>query len=67
MGFPGGTVLKNVPAKARDTGDTVSIPESGKSGGGGNGNPLHYSCLKNPMDSGTHLGSAVHGVSQSQT
>ena len=45
MGFPGGSVIKNVPA---NTGDTGSIPRSGRSPGGGNGNPLQYSGLENP-------------------
>ena len=43
-------VVKNLPAKARDTGDLGSIPGSGRSPGGGNGNPLQYSCLENPTD-----------------
>ena len=47
--FPGGSVVKNPPAKAGDTG---SILESGRSPGEGNGNPLQYSCLENPMDRG---------------
>ena len=47
MGFPGGTVVKNPPANAGDTGDTGSIPGSGRLPGGGNSNPLQYSCLKN--------------------
>ena len=47
-GFPGGSVVKNPLAKARDVG---LIPGSGKSPGGGNGTPLHYSCLENSMDS----------------
>ena len=41
MGFPGGSVVKNLPANARDSG---SIPEWGKSLEEGNGNPLQYSC-----------------------
>ena len=49
MGFPGGSVVKNPPADARDT---DSIPGSGRSPGEGNGNPLQYSCLENPMDRG---------------
>ena len=44
MGFPGGSVVKNLPANARDMG---SVPGSGKSPGEGNGNPLQYSCLGN--------------------
>ena len=42
-------MVKNPPANA---GDTVSVPGSGRSPGEGNGNPLQYSCLKNPMDNG---------------
>ena len=45
MGFPGGPVVKNLPA---NTGDSVSIPESQRSSGGGNSNPLQYSRLENP-------------------
>ena len=48
MGFPGGSVVKNLPA---NTGDAGPIPGSGRSSGGGNGNPLQYSCLENSMDS----------------
>ena len=44
-----GSVVKN-PANAGDARDTSSIPESGRSSGVGNGNPLQYSCLENPMD-----------------
>ena len=47
-GFPGGTVVKN----ARDEGDAGLIPSLGRSCGGGNGSPLQYSCLENPMDRG---------------
>ena len=46
-GFPGGSVVTNPPANARDTG---SIPGSGRSPGEGNGNPLRYSCLGNSMN-----------------
>ena len=52
-GFPGGSVKKNPPANAGDTGDARSIPDLGRSPGEGNGNPLQYSsCLGNPMDRG---------------
>ena len=51
-GFPGGTVLKNLPASAGDARDVDSIPGTGSSPGEGNGNPLQYSCLKNLMDRG---------------
>ena len=47
MGFPGGSVIKNLPTNAGDVG---SIPELGRSPGEGNGSPLQYSCLENPMD-----------------
>ena len=45
-------VIKNLPANAGEIRETGSIPGSGRSPGGGNGNPLQYSCLENPMDSG---------------
>ena len=45
-GFPGGTVVKSLPANAGDLGDTSSIPRSGRSPGVGNSNPLQYSCLE---------------------
>ena len=48
-GPPGGLAVKNPPANAEDTG---SIPRWGRSPGEGNGNPLQYSCLENPMDRG---------------
>ena len=50
----------NLPAKAGDTG---SIPRSGRSAGEGNGNPLQYSCLENPMDRGAWQ-ATVHGVTR---
>ena len=43
-------MVKNLPANAGDIGDVGSIPESERSPGGGNGNPLQYSCLENTMD-----------------
>ena len=43
-------MVKNPPANAGNTGDADSIPESGKSPGGGHGNSLQCSCLGNPMD-----------------
>ena len=49
MGFPGGSVIKNPPANA---GDTISIPGLGRSPREGNGNPVQYTCLGNPMDRG---------------
>ena len=44
--------VKNLPANAGDVRDVGSIPELGRSPGGGNGYPLQYSCLENPMDRG---------------
>ena len=61
--FPGGLVVRNLPA---NTGDTDSIPGSGRSPGEGNGNPLQYSCLENPMERGAWQ-ATVHGVAKSQT
>ena len=63
MGFPGDSVVKNPPANAGDAG---SIPGSGRSPGGGNGNPLQCSCLENSMDRGAWQ-ATVHGVTKSQT
>ena len=58
-------VVKNPLANARDTRDVPLIPGSGGSPGEGNGNPLQYSCLDNPMDSGAWQ-ATVHGVIKSQ-
>ena len=63
MGFPGGSVVKNLSANAGDTG---LIPGSGRSPGGGHGNPLQYSCLENPMDRGAKW-ATVHGVTENWT
>ena len=49
---PGALVVKNLSDNAGDIRDLGLIPGSGRSSGGGNGNPLQYSCLKNPMDRG---------------
>ena len=48
--FPAPTKVKNSRAKAEDARDSWSIPGWGRSPGGGNGNPLQYSCLEDPMD-----------------
>ena len=66
LGFPGGTVVKNPPANAGDTGDTGSIPGLGRSPEGGHGNPLQYSCLGNSMDRGAWW-AAVHGIAENWT
>ena len=65
MGFPGGSVVKNLPANAGDAADAGLIPVLGRSPGGGNDNPLQYSCLENPMARGAWR-AAVH-ASLSQT
>ena len=56
-------VLRNPPANAGDLRDTDSIPGSGRSPGEGNGNPLQYSCLENPMDRGAWQ-ATVHGATK---
>ena len=58
LGFPGGSDGKE---SASNAGKLGSIPGPGRSPGEGNGNPLQYSCLENPMEKG------VHGVAKSQT
>ena len=55
--------VKNPPANAGDIRDTGSIPGTGRSPGGGHGNPLYYSCLENPMDRGAWW-AAVHRVTK---
>ena len=59
-GFAGGSVVKNLPANA---GDASLIPGLGRTPGEGNGNPLLYFCLGNPMDRGVWQG-VVHGVAK---
>ena len=59
-------VVKNPPAKAGDSGHMGSIPGSGRSSGGGHGNPLQYSCLENPVDRGVWW-ATVHRVAKSWT
>ena len=59
--FPGGSDGKASVYNAEDSG---SIPGSGRSAGGGNGNPLQYSCLENPMDRGAWWATG-HGVAES--
>ena len=56
-------VVKNLPANEGDMRDRSSIPESGRSSGGGHGNPLQYSCLENPMDRGAWR-ATVHAVAK---
>ena len=59
-------MIKNPPANAGDAGYVGLIPGLGRSPGEGNGNPLQYSCLENPMDRGAWW-AIVHGVAKSQT
>ena len=65
-GLTGDPVVKNPPANAGDTRDAGLIPESGRSLGVGNGNPLLYSCLENSMDRGAWW-VTVYGVVKSWT
>ena len=65
-GFPGGSEVKNSLTNAGDPGGSGSIPGSGRSPGERNNNPLHYSCLGNPMDRGACWGTD-HGFAKSQT
>ena len=57
---------KESSRNAGNTGDMGSILGSAKSPGGGNGNPLQYSCLENPIDTGAQC-AIVHGVAESDT
>ena len=59
-------MIKNLVTNGGDPGDAGSIPGSGRSPGGGNGNPLQYSCLKNSMDREAWW-ATVHGVTKNQT
>ena len=63
LDFSGDIVVKNLPAKAEDAG---LIPASGRFHGEGSGNPLHRSCLGNPMDRGVRC-ATVHSVTKRQT
>ena len=64
LGFPGGSVIKNLPAGAGDTGDVGSTPGLGRFLRGGNGNPLQYSHLEIFMDRGPWW-AIVHGAAGS--
>ena len=63
MGFPGGSVVKNL---STNSGDAASIPKSGSFPGIGSGNVLQYSCLENSIDRGAWW-ATVHGVSKNRT
>ena len=64
--LPGGSAIKNLPANEGDAGDVGSMPGSRRFPQEGNGNPLQYSCLGNPMGGGALWATAL-GVSKSQT
>ena len=66
LGFPGGASGKELTCQCRRLRDTGSIPGLGRSPGEGQGNPLQYSCLENPMDRGAWW-ATVHGAAKSQT
>ena len=57
-------VVRNLTANPRDTRDMGSIPGSGRSPGGGNGNLLQYSCLENSMERGASQAPQVHGIAK---
>ena len=57
-------MVKKLPANAVDVREVGSIPGSGRSPGGGHGNPLQYSCLENPMDRGAWRAN-VHSIGES--
>ena len=59
-------MLNRLPVSACNVGDLSLIPESGKSPGEGNGNPLQYACLENPMGGGAWW-ATIHGVAKSRT
>ena len=65
-GFPGGLIVKNQPANVGVTGNAGSIPGSGRSPEGGNGNPLQCFCLEDLMDRGTWW-PTVHSIAKSRT
>ena len=66
MDFSDGSAVKNLPAMQEVQVTRLSIPGSGRSPGGGDGYPLHYSCLENPMDRGAWR-ATVHRVTKSHT
>ena len=66
MGFPGSSVVKNLPANTGDMRDTGLVPDPGRSPGEGSGRPLQYSCQQNPMDRGAGQ-APVHGVAKNLT
>ena len=66
MGFPGGVVIKNLPASVEEAGDMDLAPALGRSPGNGNGYPLQYSCLGNTIRRGAWR-AIVHEVTKNPT
>jgi len=66
LGFPGGTVIKNMPTNAGKGRDMGSILGLGRSPGRGHGNPFQYSCLENSMDRGAWW-TIIHAIEKSWT
>ena len=64
MSFPSGSIGKESACNKGDTRDLGLIPGSGRFPGGGDGNPLQYSCLENPLDRGAWR-ATIHGVAES--
>ena len=64
LGFPGGSVLKNLPGNAGDLGSASGL---GRSPGGGQGNPLQYSCQENPHEQSSLVGYSPWGCKESDT
>ena len=62
LNFPGGSVVKNLPASKGDVGDTGSVLPTGRSPGEGNGSLLQYSCLENPRDRGAWQATVHEGT-----
>ena len=67
LGFPGGTEVKNLPAKAEDARGMGLIPVLERSPGGGNSNPLQCSHLENPVDRGAWRAAVHGGCNESET
>ena len=67
LDFPGSTVVKNLSANSGDAGDWGFIPGTGRSHGVGNGKPLQYSCLGNPMYRGARWSPRGHRVGHIHT
>ena len=65
MGFPGSSVVKNLPANVGDAGNVDSVPGLGRSFGAGNGNLVQYSCLEYSMDRRASK-AIVHGIAKAQ-